>query len=201
MRRRPLAAMVMACMLLTGCVRAKADYAITDDSAITYTAEVTVDASLARVHEQPMTPEDVCAAMSAQITAPVQATPLRDGGRVGCRISATGSITDFTQGEIVHEDGHYVVQVAGMSGIRPQDVDRFSFSVRFPGRILEHRGDARIVGTTITWSNARDYLDGRIAARALDHRGRGFQIWWLAPLGLAAALMVGTVAGLVRRRH
>jgi len=191
---------VTLALLLTGCMRLKADFTISADDEVAVVMDVGLNKQTA--DQSGTSQDDMCGGQGVGQTGINGTTESYDDGTyVGCRITGTVAIGDM-KGEgltITRADNVYTFtwasgdtggEAAGMSAAMVSD---FRVAVTFPGKVLSHNGSSTVEGTTVTWTSAADLFtsEGLVATGEAKPPLTALLVPIL--IGLAALALVGAL--------
>ena len=190
-------------ILMSGCVRMKADYEILSESKVQVSMDIGMrnDAVAEFGQEVP----DFCEDTSSLDVLGVPAEEYTDegaGGYSGCRLAGTAPISELNDGNITLtlDDDIWTFGMEGSSGdtegMTADMLSDFQIRVTFPGEVLTHSGGSTLEGTTVTWVDPGDLFTTEGLKATAENSGGFATPAWLWPL-LGALVVIGAVVAII----
>lgn len=202
--RQLLALLMIPVVLLTAsCVRMQSHYEILGDDEIRMAVDIGVQNKY--IEDKDRDNPDLCASNGLVETETLQVEQyVEDGedGYTGCRQVGTARISDKPENALFTlDDDVWTFSMEGGRGesVKPDAFTEFIVSVTFPGKVLTHSGTSTVDGTTVTWSNPKDYTDGDGLTATASNTASLMWLWSL--LGVVALFALGVLAYNLRTRN
>ena len=195
--------MVPLVVLLSSCVRVQSNYEILGDDEISMSVDIGVQNKY--IEDEDREDPDLCASNGLVQTETLTVEQyVEDGedGYTGCRQVGTARISDKPENALFAlDDDVWTFHMEGGQGeqMKPETFTDFSVSVTFPGRVMTHSGSSIVDGTTVTWSDPKDYADGDGLTATASNSASLMWLWSL--LGVVALFALGVVAFNLRTRN
>ncbi|MGD8214084.1 LppM family (lipo)protein [Aestuariimicrobium sp. Y1814] len=196
-RRLAAALLVPILVVLSGCVKYKADYEIVSEDEIRLVTDIGLDKSSEVAADT--TKEEMCETQGtgAPTLKDEKREPYDDGTYIGCRISGSAPTSQLGEDLTItkQDDGTWLFHIKGSEEDESEGsaamFDSFEVTVTFPGKVLSHNGSSTANGRTVTWTNPNDLFspDG---LRATGEDGGGSMVLWLV---LGAVVLAAAVGG------
>lgn len=196
-------------VLLSGCVRLHADYEVISEDEIKISLNTGFLNSAAEESEfGDMGGTDLCADAMTDAPNGVTAEPYEeegDDGYTGCTVSGTvplSELTDEEAGGFSFKDNVWTfTMVSGDTEMAGTDADMlsdFRVSVKFPGEVISYSGSPTVEGTTVTWTDPKDFL----AAEGLTATAKNTAStpWLYIALGAIALLAIAALVFFLLRK-
>ena len=178
MRRFTALLLLPALVVLSGCLRLKADFVITSEDDI----GVSLNYGIKKSSGAAPAKDEICeTAKSAKIQQgmKLEFEPYEEGDWVGCRVTGTGQSSGLDEGFTIkkQDDGTWLFRIdksvmdAGTQETNASMWSEFSVSVTFPGKVLTHNGSSTVKGRTVTWTDANDLYDTGLEATGEEAPG------------------------------
>ena len=195
-------------VLLSGCIRLHADYEIISDNEVEVSLDTGVLNSAAEGGElDAMSGKEICADAMEDAPTGVTAEDYAeegDDGYTGCRLTGTvplSELNDEESGSFTLEDNVWTFFMPGDAGMESTDselLSDFRVSVKFPGEVLTFTGSPTVEGTTVTWTDPKDFLTAEgLKATAKNSSSTP---WLFIALGAIALLAIAALAVFLLRR-
>ncbi len=190
-------------LLLSSCVRMQSHYEIVGDDEIQMAVDIGVQNKF--IEDEDRDDPDLCASNGLIETDTLSVEQYREDGEdgyTGCRQVGTAKISDKPENTLFTlDDDVWTFTMEGGRGeqMKPDAFTDFEVSVTFPGKVLTHSGASTVDGTTVTWSDPKDYTDGDgLTATANNSAGL---MWLWSLLGVIALFALGVLAFNLRTKN
>ncbi len=201
--RRLLALLTIPIVLvLSSCVRMQSHYEIIGDDEIRMSVDIGVQNEY--IKDKDRNDPNLCANNGLVETDTLTVEQyVEDGkqGYTGCRQVGTAKISDKPENTLFTlDDDVWAFTMEGGRGeqMKPDAFSEFSVSVTFPGKVLTHSGSSTVDGTTVTWSDPKDYTDSDGLTATASNATSLMWLWSL--LGVIALFALGVLAYNLRTR-
>ncbi|MGL5405867.1 MAG: LppM family (lipo)protein [Propionibacteriaceae bacterium] len=170
MRRRITALILLPIvLLLSGCMRMTTDIEIKSNETAGISIDIGIEKKVAKTAKSSgyINETSMCDSKVFKSSFPkdknITLKSYDEGDFIGCRISGDVPISEVSNKNISlkHEGNIWIFKFDGSSATNSfngksasQVFSDFSFSIKFPGKVLTHSGSSKVSGTTVTWNNA-----------------------------------------------
>lgn len=207
LRRLAIVLTLPLLLFLTSCIRLTMDLDIESPDRVNVSADFGMQNAAAQ--EMGSDLPDFCDEADFADTDDASMEPYTEEGPegyTGCRISGTGSVSEFAGDgtSLTLEDDIWTFAMeggdaGGSEGLSANMLTDFRVSVTFPGEVLTHNGSSTVDGRTVTWTNPADLFGEGLHATASNTGGGSIPWLWIV-LGIVALAAIGALVWFLTRR-
>ena len=191
-------------LLLSSCVRMQSEYEILGDDELRMSVDMGVQNEF--LEDEDRNDPDLCAnngLVESESLTVEQYVEDGDDGYTGCRQVGTARISDKPENTLfqLDDDDVWTFHLQGGQGenLKPDAFTDFGVSVTFPGKVLSHSGSSTVDGTTVTWTDPKDFAAGDGLTATAKNTADLMWLWSL--LGVIALFALGVLAYNLRTRN
>lgn len=194
-------------VLMSGCMRMKADYEILSDSTVQVSMDIGMRNDMLKELGEDV--PDFCEqtdTMGAEGLTQEEYVDEGDDGYTGCRLTGTAPINEINDSStrFVLEDDVWTFHMegddsGGTAGVSADMFSDFQIRVTFPGKVLSHNGASTQEGNTVTWADPADLFTEEGLKATAEGSGGG-QLWLWIAIGALVLIAAAVTAVLLQRR-